>query len=107
MPRLLDSEKKREIWNKLKTVALSDGVFTTEEQQLMAHIILDLEHYTEMIQKALNDNVIDYFEEKELFEGRMQIMEKAYEKAREDETLTEDEQNILKAICHVIIEMED
>jgi len=90
------------IWDSLKEVALADGILSKDEQELMATIVMDLEKYNEMLQRALEDDLIDVKEEKELFEGRMRIMEKAYSKAREDMIITDDEKQLLKEICRVV-----
>lgn len=98
----MDSSARKAIWNQLRDIALADGKLSHEEQELMTTIILDIERYNQMIQQALDDGIIDVSEERELFEGRMKILEKAYDKAREDKTISEDEKRILKEICVIV-----
>ena len=99
---MTDINVKDKIWNQLQGIALQDGELTDEEQDLISAMITDLEKYTKTLQEAMKDVIIDDKEEKELFEGRMAIMEKAYAKAREDLTISEDEKNILKEICKIV-----
>jgi hypothetical protein len=101
-----DNATKKQIWNKLIEVALADGVYSEEEESLLNSFMSDVENYSKVLEKALNDDVIDKKEHKELFEWRMKIVEKAYKTAREDLFISEDEMKILKTICKVILEIE-
>ena len=99
---MIDKETRDAISNQLRQVALQDGVLSQDEQDLISTTIVDLERYNELLQVALEDGVIDNREEKQLFEGRMHIMESAYAKAREDYKITDNEREILKEICRII-----
>ncbi len=87
-------------------VALSDGTYTKEEEKILTNAIIDIEKYTEALEIALQDGIIDKQEKNVLFEGRMDIVEKAYKTAREDLMISEDEMEILKTICKVIMDIE-
>ena len=102
---MFDKSAKKIIWDKLKEVAMDDGKLTQDERELMATVISDIEKYNETLHKALEDGIIDEREERRLFEGRMQVMEKAYDKAREDLVISEDEKKILKEICKIVREV--
>ncbi len=99
------SKHSHEIMSRLKEAALRDGIITEEENSLISNIVLDVEAYSQMVNKALEDGVIDGAEKIELFEGRMEILEKAYEIAREDHKITDDEKEILKTICKLVLNL--
>lgn len=99
------SEQSLEIWEKLRETALKDGIISEEENTLISNIALDVEAYAQMVDKALNDGIIDEAEQIELFEGRMEILEKAYEMARADHKITDDEKEILKSICKLVLNL--
>ncbi len=91
----------------LKEVAMSDGYLSKEEQRLISVIVKNLEAYTDFLKKAVKDGIIDDEERDELFEKRMRVMEGAYETARDDSNISEDEANLLKQVCHLIMKMEE
>lgn len=95
-----------EIWERLRTTALQDGIITPEEDKLISKIVLDVESYSSLVDKAFEDNVISEEERIELFEGRIQILEKAYAVARDDARITGDEAEILKTIVNVVMSLE-
>ncbi|MHA2250508.1 MAG: hypothetical protein ACXAD7_09100 [Candidatus Kariarchaeaceae archaeon] len=99
------SKQAREIWDKLRDTALKDGIISDEENELISNIVLDVGAYSEMVDKALEDGVITEAEKIELFEGRMEILEKAYEIARQDHIVTDDEKEILKSICKLVLNL--
>ena len=95
-----------DVWDALQKVALEDGVITTEERKLISNIVLDVEAYLNMVDRALADGIISKNEKVELFEGRIEILEKAYQIAREDRTITKDETELLKSIVKMILSIE-
>ena len=95
-----------EIWERLRITALQDGIITPEEDKLIAKIVLDVESYSSLVDKAVEDHVISEEERIELFEGRIQILEKAYAVARDDARITGDEAEILKTIVNVVMSLE-
>ena len=95
-----------EIWERLRTTALHDGIITPEEDKLISKIVLDVEAYSSLVDKAFEDNVISEEERIELFEGRIKILEKAYAVARDDARITGDEAEILKTIVNVVMSLE-
>lgn len=106
MKKSLESANKaREVWEKLRTTAMQDGMITEEENNLISNIVLDVEAYSQMVEQALEDGIIDNIEKVELFEGRIEILEKAYEIARQDHQITDDEKEILKTICKLVLNL--
>ncbi|MHA2171328.1 MAG: tellurite resistance TerB family protein, partial [Candidatus Kariarchaeaceae archaeon] len=99
------ANKAREIWEKLRMAAMQDGMITEEENNLISNIVLDVEAYSQMVEIALADGIIDNIEKVELFEGRIEILEKAYEIARQDHQITDDEKEILKTICKLVLNL--
>ncbi|MHA2402546.1 MAG: hypothetical protein ACXADH_06095 [Candidatus Kariarchaeaceae archaeon] len=99
------ANKAREIWEKLRMAAMQDGMITEEENNLISNIVLDVEAYSQMVEVALADGIIDNIEKVELFEGRIEILEKAYEIARQDHQITDDEKEILKTICKLVLNL--
>ncbi len=95
-----------DVWQILREIALEDGVITPEENKLISNIVLDVEAYTNMVDRALDDGVITKSETTELFEGRIEILEKAYAIAREDRNISKDEIELLKSIVNMILELE-
>ena len=95
-----------DVWDALQKVALEDGVITTEERKLISNIVLDVEAYSNMVDRALADGIISKKEKVELFEGRIEILEKAYLIAREDRTISKDETELLKSIVKMILSIE-
>jgi uncharacterized tellurite resistance protein B-like protein len=85
--------------------AMQDGMITEEENNLISNIVLDVEAYSQMVEIALADGIIDNIEKVELFEGRIEILEKAYEIARQDHQITDDEKEILKTICKLVLNL--
>ncbi len=84
---------------------MQDGMITEEENNLISNIVLDVEAYSQMVEKALEDGIINNIEKVELFEGRIEILEKAYEIARQDHQITDDEKEILKTICKLVLNL--
>ena len=95
-----------DVWDALQKVALEDGVITTEERKLISNIVLDVEAYSNMVDRALADGIISKNERVELFEGRIEILEKAYLIAREDRSISKDETELLKSIVKMILSIE-
>lgn len=93
------------ILTSLKNIAMKDGVITEEEQNLISTIIINFNAYSELMKVAVQDNVITQAESNELFERRMNVMENAYQTAREDYDISNDEAELLKQVCGVIIKM--
>lgn len=91
---------------KLKNVALKDGKITRDEAKLISTIIENLESYSELLKRAESDGIIDQSEKNELFEKRMEVMEDAYDTARDDSNISDDEAELLKQVCHLIMQME-
>ena len=95
-----------DVWDALQKVALEDGVITEEERRLISNIVLDVEAYSNMVDKALEDGIINKNERVELFEGRIEILENAYSIAREDRSISSDETELLKSIVKMILSIE-
>ncbi|MHA2100981.1 MAG: hypothetical protein ACW99A_20090 [Candidatus Kariarchaeaceae archaeon] len=95
-----------DVWQILESIALEDGIITPEENKLISNIVLDVEAYTNMVDRALEDGVISKSETNELFEGRIEILEKAYTIAREDRKISKDEIELLKSIVNMILSIE-
>ncbi|MHA2031564.1 MAG: hypothetical protein ACXAC2_04835 [Candidatus Kariarchaeaceae archaeon] len=95
-----------DVWQILESIALEDGIITPEENKLISNIVLDVEAYTNMVDRALEDGVISKSETNELFEGRIEILEKAYAIAREDRKISKDEIELLKSIVNMILSIE-
>ncbi|OLS24557.1 MAG: hypothetical protein HeimC2_22020 [Candidatus Heimdallarchaeota archaeon LC_2] len=95
-----------DVWDALQKVALEDGVITQEERILISNIVLDVEAYSNMVDRALEDGIISKNERVELFEGRIEILEKAYHIAREDRSISNDETELLKSIVKMILSIE-
>lgn len=93
------------ILTSLKDIAMEDGVITEEEQRLISTIVVNFNAYSELMKTAVADNIITQFESNELFEKRMNVMENAYQTAREDHDISNDEAELLKRVCGVIIKM--
>jgi hypothetical protein len=89
----------------LKSIAMEDGVITKEEQKLISTIVVNFNAYSELMKVAVQDNIITQAESNELFEKRMSVMEHAYQTAREDHDISNDEAELLKQVCGVIIKM--
>ncbi|MHA2502812.1 MAG: hypothetical protein ACXAE3_08085 [Candidatus Kariarchaeaceae archaeon] len=99
---MVDQAEREAIWDQLKAIAMKDGKLTPDEEELMISIISDIEKYSHLLQKAKADGKIDSKEEKELFEGRMEIIEKAYAKARTDKIVSSEERALLKEMVKII-----
>ncbi len=95
-----------DVWDALEKVALEDGVITKEERRLISNIVLDVEAYSNMVDRALEDGIISKDERVELFEGRIEILENAYLLAREDRDISVDETELLKSIVKMILSIE-
>ena len=100
------ASSSEEIWKLLREKALSDGIITLEEEKLISNIVLDVEAYNQMVHEAREDGKITENEKTELFEGRIEILEKAYAIAREDQNISDDEVEILKSIVKLVLDME-
>lgn len=99
---MVDQAKKDQIWARLRKIALEDGELSPEEQELMKSIIDDIEEYSDQVDIANEDGKIDKKEERDLFEWRIKIIEKAYAKARTDKIVTKEERALLKEIIRII-----
>ena len=107
MPNDSKLSDSRWVWEKLRNIAMEDGIITEEENHLISNIVLDVEAYSLMTTTALQDGMISKFEQTELFEGRIEILEKAYTIARDDQEISPDEINILKSIVKLVTDFKE
>ncbi|MDH5402734.1 MAG: DUF4395 family protein, partial [Candidatus Heimdallarchaeota archaeon] len=77
------------IRDNLTEIAKKDGKITDKESRLIDQITLDLEAYSSLLDKALEDNVITEQEQRSLWHDRNTLVRKAYEIASEDGNVDE------------------
>ena len=101
----------KDIVNKIKkrlhTVALEDGEISEDEEKIIASAISNMEEYKQILERALDDGKITAQERNQLFDWRMKIIEDVYESAREDHVISDDEANLLKSICRLVMDLDE
>lgn len=88
----------KQVWISMSLIALKDEKITKEEHDLILSFSDNIEKYVDILEKSLDDGVIDGKERMILFQARFDIMQSAIKKAHEDEQVSIDEFNLLGAI---------
>lgn len=95
------SEKDlQEIISQMSKIAQQDGKITTEEQDLLVDAQVSLLTYEQALEEALADGVIDETEEELLLGFKEQIIQGAWEIAKESQGVTDDELKLLEVLIH-------
>ncbi len=90
----------------LRTTALRDGRISDDEAKTLDSIIQELDGYSRVLVKAMEDGIIDSEEKKELDKWRKRVWNKAVEVVTEDGVINEDEHELLLSLVEIINTLE-
>lgn len=96
----------KESLRELLQVALEDGVISNDESILLKEIISDLKKYSEMLENAVSDGILDFAEHQKLVAARHNLRDKAYLLAIGDEIITPEEEALLEKLTQIIDSLE-
>ena len=99
--------KKKDIWDKLVDVALSDGIISDDEDKLITNFLSNIEKYQVLLEESLEDGIIDDYEKDFLLNQRINIFNKIRYIAKDDLVITEDEEQLIGIIQKLISEMHE
>lgn len=83
-------------------VAKKDGVLTDQERAILDQVTVDVRIYTEALELALSDGMIDDKEIKKLTKLKEKIIIDAKKTANEDRVLDQDEKELIQKISEVL-----
>ena len=102
-----DEEKElkviQQVMNKLQFQIYEDDVVRDDEADLLSVIKTEMKNYAELLSKFSEDKVIDSGERAMMSEYRKRIIEKAYQLAREDKVISEDERAIINLLIKNLV----
>ncbi|MHA2027910.1 MAG: MFS transporter [Candidatus Kariarchaeaceae archaeon] len=96
----------KESLRELLKVALEDGQISGDEHILLREIISDLKKYSELLENAVSDGILDFTEHQLLVAARHNLRDKAYLLAMGDEVITQEEQALLDKLTEIIDSLE-
>ena len=86
----------------LFSVAKKDGVLTDQERAILDQVTVDVKNYTEALEEALADGIINDKETKKLTKLKEKIIKDAKKTANADGELDQDEKDLIKTISEVL-----
>lgn len=98
---------KKDVWDDLMSVALSDGIITDDENKLITNFLNNLEKYQVLLDESLEDGIIDDYEKNFLLNQRIKIFNKIKYIAKDDLVITEDEEQLIGIIQKLITDMKE
>ncbi len=90
----------------LRTTALRDGRISDDEAKMLDSVIQELDGYSRVLVKAMEDGIIDSEEKKELDKWRKRVWNKAVEVVTDDGVINEDEHELLLSLVEIINTLE-
>lgn len=96
------SEKFDQLLKELFEQALSDGIVTDEENDLISQIEVDSEELTKAIFAAYVDGVITEEESEHMIALKQKLMERAENVANSDGIISKDENDLLSRLSALI-----
>jgi MFS family permease len=90
------------IWTQLRKTALSDGVLSEEERQIIDRILLDVRDFGEILEHALKDELIDEKEQTSLIKARNRIWIEANNAAMRPGEVSDDVKQILSRLTELL-----
>ena len=91
----------KKIWNLLHDIALKDNQITEEEIVILDVVMGNISNYLEIFDMAVEDGILTEEERKILNYSRDKIFDDAYKIAIEDNTISNDENEILMALIMI------
>ncbi len=95
------------IKNELSRIAGKDGKVTEDEQALINSILEEANKYKTILDKAISNNKIDQQERIRLFQGKLNMVQKAVSKIRDDLIVSDDEQAIINGLQLLLPKISD
>jgi MFS family permease len=95
-------KKAKKIWEVLVGTALTDGVISLEEQDLLVNIMENLQNYAKMLESASEDNIITTDEKAELIDARNMLWKDAHGVAIAKDGISDDENRILSKLIEIV-----
>ena len=86
----------------LFSVAKKDGVLTDKERAILDQVTIDVKNYSEALEQALVDGMIDDAETKKLTKLKEKIIKDAKKTANADGELDQDEKDLISKISEVL-----
>lgn len=96
-----------EIYQRIIDKANEDGIITSDEQALIDNVKDNIAIYSAIVKESYEDEIITSEEQNDMYLTRKQILKEAIEIANKDDTITQDEFNLLQIIRRIITDMED
>lgn len=90
------------IESELNKIAGKDGRITTEERDLIETILVEVHKYKGVLDNAISDNKIDQQERIRLFQGKLNMVQTAVSKIRQDLIVSTEEQAIINGLQQLI-----
>lgn len=97
---------KHDVWQELRQVMVADDMITDEEFQLIQNIMENMENFEQFMASAVEDGNLSASEEYILKNFREKIYQNAYNKANENDEISEDEAGLLEKLADILQNIE-
>ncbi|MHA2089443.1 MAG: hypothetical protein ACW98K_01185 [Candidatus Kariarchaeaceae archaeon] len=91
-------EEPQKVLDYLVKVAKEDGIISEDENSFLKVVEAEIEKYKTYLGKTLEDSKITLSEKIYLVKSRKEIIQRAIDVVREDDKVTEEEQNLLDTL---------
>ncbi|MHA2168842.1 MAG: hypothetical protein ACXAB7_02915 [Candidatus Kariarchaeaceae archaeon] len=91
-------EEPQKVLDYLVKVAKEDGIISDDEKSFLKVVEAEIEKYKTYLGKTLEDSKITLSEKIYLVKSRKEIIQRAIDVVREDDKVTEEEQNLLDTL---------
>ncbi len=92
------NEEPQKVLDYLVKVAKEDGIISEDENSFLKVVEAEIEKYKTYLGKTLEDSKITLSEKIYLVKSRKEIIQRAIDVVREDDKVTEEEQNLLDTL---------
>jgi len=101
-----DVVRKLGIWGELVDLALDDDHITIDESKLLKNILDNAKVYRKLLDKAFEDGHISREDKQQLLKQRKKITDAAYQEAKDDNRITDEELRILTKALEITKKLE-
>ncbi len=91
-------EEPQKVLDYLVKVAKEDGIISEDENSFLKVVEAEIDKYKTYLGKTLEDSKITLSEKIYLVKSRKEIIQRAIDVVREDDKVTEEEQNLLDTL---------
>ena len=95
------------VLDKLMKVAEQDGIMQDDEKTLIKSLMKNAEKYSQILDEALKDGIIDKREQSRLLQYRLSIANKAKEVAQADLMISPEEKDLMIEFHKILLETEN